>query len=388
MPMSSPHPALAQRSGRGFPEGSGGERVSRHFSEPSPKRGTSGIGRGQGEGRSPGEHFFMITNAQYNQKPRRQGWKIAGWQGITVEAPPDWNLVGFGGESKAGNLRLDSGDAQNGVLGLEVRWSQPKGKFTDAMLTQRLEPFFASIIKTARKQKSLAKTESHITQDDRFPERDAQRGFGWRTDRKGIGRIWHCAECGRMCIAQVVGQPGRDFTATAQDVLASLRCHPAETGWRTWALYDLKTQVPADYALKGSPQLMNVYLQLSFQYGQSLDTITVEQWSMAGTQIKGAYLDEWFREKNKSLEPTLRCESSESESHGHPALELIGHRGGVQYWVGQVPSQLLRLQRPALHFAALLWECPESNTIILVQSLSRRPQVELMREIATRTPCH
>ncbi len=191
-----------------------------------------------------------------------------------------------------------------------------------------------------------------------------------------------------MCIGQVVGQPGRDLTATANDVLASLRCHPAETGWRTWALYDLATQLPADYALKGQPQLMNVYLQLVFQNGQSLDTLTVEQWSMAGTQIKGAYLNEWYRGKNAALEPTLRYEPAEAEAHGHPALELIGRRGGVHYWVGQAPAQLLRLQRPALHFAALLWECPESNKITLVQSLSRRPQPDLVREIVGRTPCH
>ncbi len=330
----------------------------------------------------------MPTRAQSNSGPRRQDWKVAGWQGVTAQVPPDWNLVGYGGDAKTGNLRLDSGDAQGGALGLELRWSEPKGKFTDALLEKRLEPFFGAIVKAARKQKALAKTESHAVTDDRFPERDAQRAFGWRTDRTGVGRIWHCKECGRMCIAQVVGQPGRDFTATANDVLASLRCHPAEIGWRTWALYDLVTQVPADYALKGQPQLMNVYLQLVFQNGQSLDTLTVEQWGMAGTQLRGAYLDEWFRGKNAALETTLRYAPSEAEAHGHPALELLGRRGGVHYWVGQVPAQLAKLQRPALHFAAVLWECPESNKITLVQSQSRRPQPELVREVVARTVCH
>ena len=144
------------------------------------------------------------------------------------------------------------------------------------------------------------------------------RAFGWRADRKAIGRLWHCAECGRLCIAQVVGNPGGDFTATANGVLASLQCHSPEAGWRTWALYDLLTQVPADYALKGQPQLMNVYLQLAFQLGQSLDTITVEQWSVANVQLRGAYLNEWYRSKNGALEPTLRYAPEETEAQRPP----------------------------------------------------------------------
>lgn len=330
----------------------------------------------------------MAYQTQPHSSIQRQDWKINGWQGITAQTPGDWNLVGYGGDSKSGNLRLDSSDGQNGALGLELRWSQPKGQITDSLLEKRLEPFFASIAKTARKQKTLAKTESHVARDERFPERDAQRAFGWRADRKGIGRIWHCSECGRLCIAQVVGQPGRDFTSAAHEVLASLRCHPVEAGWRTWALYDLVTAIPADYILKGQPQLMNVYLQLGFQYGQSLDMLTVEQWSMAGTQLRGAYLDEWYRSKNTALEATLRYTPQETTVNGHPALELLGRRGGVSYWGGQVPGQLIKLQRPALHFAAALWECPESNKITLVQSFTRRPQPGLVQDVVERTLCH
>ena len=328
------------------------------------------------------------TTAQPNTARRRDDWKTTGWHGITVQTPPDWSLVGYGGDAKTGNVRVDNGAATGSALGLEVRWSQVKGKLTDADLERRLEPFFKAVAKGARKQTGLTKTESRALNDGRFPEREAMRAFAWRADRKGIGRLWHCGECGRLCIAQVVGSPGGDFTGTANDVLASLQCHSSEAGWRTWALYDLLTQVPADYALKGQPQLMNVYLQLSFQLGQSLDTLTVEQWSVANVQLRGAYLDEWYRSKNGALEPTLRYEQLETEAHGHPALQLTGRRGGVQYWAGQVPPQLAKLQRPANHFAAALWECPESNKVTLVQSFSRQPQGDLVREIIGRTPCH
>ncbi|MBV9851634.1 MAG: hypothetical protein JO250_18350 [Armatimonadetes bacterium] len=329
-----------------------------------------------------------MTTAQTNTGVRRKGWKTTGWQGITVQTPPDWSLVGYGGDAKSGNVRVDNGAATGSALGLEVRWSQVKGKITDADLERRLEPFFKAVAKGARKQKGLAKTETRVLTDDRFPERDAVRAFGWRADRKAVGRLWHCTECGRLCIAQVVGSAGGDFTGTANDVLASLECHSSEAGWRTWALYDLLTQVPTDYALKGPPQLMNIYLQLNFQRGQSLDTLSVEQWSVANVQLRGAYLDEWYRSKNGVLEPTLRYEPGEAAAHGHPALELIGRRGGLHYWAGQAAGQVMKLHRPATHFAAVLWECPESNKITLVQSLSRSPQPDLVREIVERTPCH
>lgn len=332
---------------------------------------------------------MTTTNIQLNTGVRRKGWTTTGWQGVTAQTPPDWSLVGYGGDAKSGNVRVDNSTSTGGgALGLEVRWSQVKGKITDTDLDRRLEPFFKAVAKGARKQKALVKTESRALADPRFPERDAARAFTWRADRKAVGRIWHCKECGRLCIAQVIGNAGGDFNGTANDVLATLQCHSPEAGWRTWGLYDLLTQVPADYALKGQPQLMNVYLRLAFQCGQSLDTLTVEQWNVANVQLRGAYLDEWYRSKNGALEPTLNYEPAEAEAHGHPALELMGRRGGVQFWAGQAVPQMAKLHRPATHFAAVLWECPESNKITLVQSLSRRPQPELVWEIVGRTPCH
>ena len=61
---------------------------------------------------------------------------------------------------RAGNLRLDNGAASGGALGLEVRWSQVKGKLTDADLEKRLEPFFKTDRQKARKKKAVAETKS------------------------------------------------------------------------------------------------------------------------------------------------------------------------------------------------------------------------------------
>ena len=312
-----------------------------------------------------------------------------GWQGVTLQTPAEWNLVAYGGDPKMGTLRIDnSNEPGQGALGIELRWSQVKGKITDADLEKRLDQYFVGITKSAKRQKIITETKSKTLLEPKRPERDAIRSFQWRADRKGIGRIWHCKECGRLTIAQVVGGPRDEFASMAGDVLASMECHSPEIGWRTWSLYDLSTEVPTDFALKGQPQLMNIYVQLAFQRGQSQDTLTIEQWGVANVQLRGAYLDEWFRSKNAKLEPMLRYDASEAEAQDHPALALVGRRTGVNYWASQGISQVGKLQMPATHYAARIWECPETNKIYLVQSFTRRAEPDLLEQVVARTRCH
>ena len=312
-----------------------------------------------------------------------------GWQGLTMLAPPAWNLVTYGGDAKAGSLRLDNSEFQtHGVLGVDIRWIPVKGKVTDLDLEKRLTLYLDSIEKSAKRQKIATVTQIKALQDARHPERTGLRSFTWKADRKAVGRIWHCSECMRVVIAQVVGGVRDDFGNLASDALQTLECHSSDTDWRVWSLYDLHTQAPSDYALKTKPQLMNIYVQLPFVRGNSMDSLTVEQWGVANVQLRGAYLDEWFRQKNQALEGQLKYEAREATAQGHPALALTGRRTGPSYWMSHAVPQLTRLQMPATHFEARIWECPESNKVHLVQSFSRRPQPEMVEEIVERTLCH
>lgn len=319
------------------------------------------------------------------QSPRPD-WKETGWHGLTLHTPHAWNLVAFSGEQAKGSLRMDNGESGT-AAGVEVRWSHIKGRITDADMEKRLERYFAGIRRSVKRQKLAVDAKTKVVADHRYPERDLSRTFSWKADRRATGRIWHCTECGRLVIAQVVGAGG-GLSPAAADILRSLQCHSADTDWRTWSLYDLLTEVPSDYSLRGKPQLMNIYVQLLFGRGQSADTLSVEQWGVANVQLRGAYLDEWFRQKNAAHEPTLRYASQEVTVQGHTALLLTGRRTGLAYWMAQGPQHLAKLQMPATHFCACLWECPYSNKIFLMQSYSRHPQEDLLMEIAGRTPCH
>ena len=317
-----------------------------------------------------------------------RGWKTTGWQGISLSTPDAWNLVAYGGDEKSGNLRLDNGEATpSSVLGVELRWSTLKNTLKDADLDQRLDQFFANIRKSSKREKLSVDTKSKAVKDDRFPDRAATRTFQWKADRKGYGRIWYCETCKRLVIAQMVSGLKGDNSAVAHDLLASIRCHSDDDAWRLWSLYDLTSQIPSGYRLKGQPQLLNIYVSLSFERAPH-ETIVLEQWGVANVQLRDRYLDEWFRHKNGELVHSLKYETEETDVNGHPALLITGRQTGLMYWFGKVIPQLLRLQRPAPHYGACLWECPETNKIEQVQVFARKPCREVLKSMVERTPCH
>jgi hypothetical protein len=307
---------------------------------------------------------------------------------VTLHVPADWNLVGFGGEEKAGSFRLDSGDPDDKLHSLELRWATTKGGQTIKDLETRIAPLLKKAARSAKKTGTRAETDTHPIEDKRHDDRDAILAFSWRdAGLAAQGRIWHCETCGRVMVAQIYGVLDSRGRAMANEILAGIECHSHEIGWRKWALYGLDTEVPADFGLAGQ-QLMNVYLQLSLQLGQSTDLLMVEQWNLANVQLKGMYLDEWFEHKCGGLAHSAKLDKREAQAQRHPALLITGRRSGLGYWLSEGVKQLARLKRPAVHYASVLWECPETNRAYLIQSFSRRQRQELVNEIASRTICH
>ena len=316
-----------------------------------------------------------------------ENWKTVGWQGITSRVPAGWNLVAFGGDHDAGSFRLDNGALDSGrVLGMEVRWAQAGRKFASKQIDQRLTSYLTSIEKSAQKQKVAAETDSESVDCDEADGRTDERVFSWRSDRKGAGRIWHCSTCGRVVIAQVVGGKSDDLATLELAAIGEMRCHRQD--WENWCLYDLSTAIPTDFTLHAKPQLMNVYVQLSFNRGRSTDLLTVEQWGVAEVQLRGQNLKDWFDRKSDLASSGVGVRSTETEKDGHEAFSLSGRRGGITYWMGTALKQLFRLQKPATWYKGLLWHCPDSNKIFLVQLYSRTQDTGTLDEIVRRTVCH
>lgn len=333
------------------------------------------------------ENVNRIKSKSRAKNVTGSAWSEAGWQGFSVHLPSSWIMAAYGGDEKSGSVRFDNvNPGKESVAGLEIRWLTSKKKQTEAELQKRIDQYITGITKEAKKHKIDTETKSNVIEDSDYPDRTTI-GYSWKSDRKAIGRIWYCSKCQRIVITQVVAGAKGDLSP-AKQVLDSLECHPQDTEWKTWAVYDLNTEAPAEYSLDLKPQFMTVYVKLGFVNGNSTDKITVEQWGIANVQLRDVYLDNWFEAKSRNITPMLKYTKEEVDVNDHVGLRLSGRQTGLRYWIYEMLPQIFKLKMPATYFEACLWECPESNKVHLVQIFTRKKQPQLLEEIVERTRCH
>ncbi len=326
------------------------------------------------------------------EKPQASGVsaktpKLIGWQGFTLHVPESWDLTGFSGKEAEGYFRIDDSEDQ----AIEVKWAtEPPKTKSEPDIVERRGRFFASLRKRAKREKltldtKFVDTYRPVERDDR-----SVAAFGWTSDRRGIGAVWYCRTCRRVVIAQVLGAPsGRGgLVGNADAVLSTLRCHGDDADWRTWALYDLVTEIPSDYVLE-SQQLMNVYLRLTFAHNKRKTArLTVEQWALANVARKGAYLDNWLAANTRAEMREARVAATEGEDvNGHPTLRLDGGLGFGMPMLNAIKTAT-RLQMPATRFSGRAWECEPSNKLYLVEAMRPRGAKDMVDAVAERTRCH
>jgi hypothetical protein len=315
--------------------------------------------------------------------------RLIGWQGLLVNVPDAWDLTGFSGDDQTGYVRIDDGEE----MAVEVKWAtEPLPRKKNEVVKKpdvevRRESYFRLLKKSAKKKKlDVSTKETDAPKVVLRPERTAT-GFTWVADRKALGTVWHCDICRRTVIAQVLGSPSGKgaFGTTAEAVLGSLRCHGDDPLWKTWALYDLQTQVPSDYRLE-SQELMNVYLRLTF--AQKTARLTVEQWSLANVARKSSYLDVWVASNTKSPELNgARYVVTEGKIVEHDSIKMTGGLGfGLPML--QATRDVMRFRWPATRFTGVAWECEPSNKLFTISHLRAAKQPALADSVAERTHCH
>lgn len=320
-----------------------------------------------------------VANAVSGRRPAR----FLGWQGFGVATPDDWELTGFYGTHAEGYLRADDSDA----LALEIKWSTPKGRAAaNVDLEERRNAFLSALRKAARKKRhAFDESEEDAVRGVLRDERTAT-GFAWKADRKARGVLWNCRSCGRVVMAQVLGDPNgrKGFSSVADAVLSSVECHGTEPETLRWSFYDLCVDVPKSFELL-SAQLMNVYLRLTFQQGTA--RLSVEQWSAANVARGDRYLDDWLAANSRAEIRRARYGVEASEVHGHPAVRLAG---GIAVGAPMVDfvREAASLRVPATRFSAMAWECPDSNKIHAVQALRPARFPDPVARVARRVRCH
>jgi hypothetical protein len=279
------------------------------------------------------------------------------------------------GEGSQGYVKVVSPDTRY----LEVKWEQPKGTIS---VPKALEKYQERLRRAARK----SRVEIRIRERPRGlsgirPQKQAPITYAWEADRKALGCIWHCGECGRLVIAEVVGEPEDDLSI-AGEILRGIRDH-GEDGWNTWALYGLALPAPQAYSME-KQALMTGHQR--FQLRNRGSTLQADRWGLAEIALRGTTLREWYESRESAALMRYAYRVEEVDLHGHPALRLTGR--------DRLPFGLLKLLRtpvtlmwPRFFIRGYVWQCPETNRIYAV--LGEQPRKsKLIDEVVERMRCH
>ncbi|NLN74935.1 MAG: hypothetical protein GX139_01300 [Armatimonadetes bacterium] len=274
-----------------------------------------------------------------------------GWQGIVVDAPTDWSLVGVNGDTRKGYFRVDSPIAS----ALEVKWEKISGKGPD--LEAKAKEFLANIEKSARKKKLKFDKDIKVDKADPYSVR-----FLWRSDRLGQGKLVYCPQCERMMIAQVISTRQENVSKTASEILDSIRDH-RDDGWVEWGLYGLGFAIPPGYGIQ-KQTLMSGYLALNYKKGAH--TIVVERWGLAGTLLAKDDMATWYR---KDAMPDIKGYTVSVEAEtiaGGEGLRISGRRKGIVSAVKALAYSLTLNPFPSL-LTGFVWHQPEANRLFSVR---------------------
>src|SRR5579884_580532 len=339
--------------------------------------------------------------------PASQTRTVGGWQGIRCVLPPDWNVTGFSMEHESGYLRVDA--PGNSALTVQIRWMDAASQGNNAptlynllasrvrKLLRRPEPptpkpdlkgNLERVLKETARQAKKAKSrfESSIKPEKTEGEHDERMAinFTWSGNGRGQGKIWHCATCNRVVIAQVVGaaKDQHAIADIASQLFASLHDH-SDNGYTLWALYDLQAQIPQDFRLE-TQKLLSGYLHLAFARGG--EKILLDRWGLANMTLKKFTLGEWFANNAAVRLKGLQKETF-TTPQGHEAERYSG-RLSLFARIRALRESLGALGRIPTRFEGSIWACAESNKIYALQVLHSARTEGLLTEVVNRCVCH
>jgi hypothetical protein len=295
--------------------------------------------------------------------------------GVSLRAPRDWSPVAVSAEGQQGYLKVVSPDTRY----LELKWEKPKGVIS---VPDALEKYLGRLERTAKKSRtpiSIRRRVKGLTTSR--PAEQAPIGYAWEADRKAEGCIWHCGDCGRLVIAELVGDPDDDLTL-AQELLNGIQDHGDE-GWNTWALYGLTVRAPEGYSME-KHTLMTGHQRFQLRHGGA--TLEAQRWGLAEIALRGTTVREWFEQREAARLRRYAYRVEDVEVNGHPGHRLSGRD---RVWFGAVKA--LRAPAtmvwPRFFVQGYVWRCPEANRIFAVLGEQSR-RSDLVSQVVGRMRCH
>lgn len=306
-----------------------------------------------------------------------------GWQGITMEVPPNWELSALSGDYDNGYIRMDDESSSR----MELKWSKTKEKKPD--LQKILDEYFKGMKKRLGASADGLKIKRNIElvkNEDFFRNRDVVF-YSWKTDVRANGAIWFCRECKRVVVIQLMGYLKENILSDTLRIFESVHDHP-EGQVNLWSAYNLSVEIPRRYQLD-KRKLMSGYISFSFIDGSRI--LNVERYGLADVILKDADIGSWFRSyhaKDLRKYGFVIDEIDSSSDDRDQRLKMIGQE---KRFIDRIPisplfiiDKILRRKQIASRF----WHCKESNRIYVVTAISKKGADELVSQVVSSIKCH
>ena len=297
-----------------------------------------------------------------------------------MELPANWELGGLSGDYNNGYIRMDDEDMPR----MELKWSKSKEKKPD--LQKILDAYFKSMKKRLGAAASGLKIKRGISliKDESFSENRDVVFYNWKSNVRANGAVWHCKECKRIVVVQVMGHLKETILPLTLRILESVSDHPAGHT-NLWSAYQLSAEVPRRYHLE-KQKFMSGYLMFSFADGSRV--LTIERFGLADVTLRDTDLESWFRGYYaKNLRKYGFSFEKLSDNHDF-RMEMLGQEKRI---IDKIPlspifaiDKLLRRKQ----IAASFWHCKESNRIFVVMAISKKGTAELVDQVASSIQCH
>lgn len=294
-------------------------------------------------------------------------WTDFCWQGITMEAPADWELGAASGDHESGYVRLDGMD----MVRLEMRWERARGKLT---AREVVDNHLKQAEKDSRRagQKTKQKRDIGLV---RPPGVDCEC-FSFDAEAPSFGMVRRCPECGRNVFVRMMYRKGESARSVAQRIFGSLRDHPEGDRMR-WRFFGFEFETPASAKLR-ERSLKTGCLEMLFRRGR--DEMEFVRVSLAEIQLKKKGLRHWFEEFYGKRLRAYRGACKEEEFRGHKGLLYTGEAKLLRPIV-----TLLRLRRDLW---ARVWRCEKTDKLFVFRVTAKaRDAAELMTFVDS-VRCH
>jgi len=298
-----------------------------------------------------------------------------------MELPANWEFGGLSGDYDNGYVRMDDEDMPR----MELKWSRSKEKKPD--LHKILDAYFKSMKKRLGAGASglRIRRDINLVKNEDFFENREVLFYNWKSNVRANGLIWHCKECKRIVVVQIMGHLKESILPLTLRILESIHDHPAGHT-NLWSAYQLAVEVPRRYHLE-KRKLMSGYLSFSFLDGSRL--LNIDRYGLADVTLRDTDLQSWFRGYYAKVLRKYGFSFKElNAENDDQRIEMLGQE---KRFIDHVPlspifaiDKILRRKQ----IAACFWRCNKSNRIFVVMAISKRGTEELVSQVASSIQCH